>query len=110
MIPTITALLEARDFLHRVATLPAKESQDLLFNHTEDLIARLNAGLGVDAFKEGDSVLVTPSETNLATESFVGHVTGKRLDTDGSTIFRVADQDGEAFDCEVSELQLEESA
>lgn len=111
MLPQITSLIEARDFLTHLMTLAPGDAESLLFNSGEDLIVRLNASLGIDAFKEGDTVLVEPGSQER--ESFVGSIVGKRLSSDAddaTAIFTVEGGDGSKLDCTVSELQLEDAS
>lgn len=106
-------LRETRDFLHVLMNMAPATLKQYLADFGEHVIENANAALGIEAFKEGDSVLVQPNEGNAATESFVGIVESKRMDSDADNakpLFTVVNADGNLYDCEVSELQLEDLA
>lgn len=60
---------------------------------------------GINNFKKGDFVLVTPVEGDLAQHEFQGHVKGFRC----GELITVEDQEGNCFDCYPDQLEsLEE--
>jgi hypothetical protein len=60
---------------------------------------------GINNFKKGDFVLVTPVEGDLAQHEFQGHVKGFRC----GELVTVEDQEGNCFDCYPDQLEsLEE--
>lgn len=98
----IAALREARDFIN--ALLDSTDPTNLLVNSGEDVTDRLNGALGQDAFDIGDDVLAESFELGLS--EYQGVIVEKRLETDGSALFTVEDQDGDGNDHEAHEIRL----
>lgn len=98
----IAALREARDFIN--ALLDSTDPTNLLTNSGEDVTARLNGALHLDAFDIGDNVLAESADLDLS--EYQGVIVGKKLETDGSALFTVEDQDGDGWDHEVHEIRL----
>lgn len=101
-VELITALREARDFIN--ALLDSTDPTNLLVNSGEDVTDRLNGALGQDAFDIGDNVLAESAEFGLS--EYQGVIAKKRVETDGSALFTVEDQDGTHNDHEVHEIRL----
>lgn len=98
----IAALREARDFIE--ALMDRADPTNLLVNSGEDVTDRLNGALGQDAFDIGDDVLAECAEFGLS--EYQGVIAKKRIETDGSALFTVEDQDGTHNDHEVHEIRL----
>lgn len=98
----IAALREARDFIE--AAMDSTDPVNLLANSGEDVTAGINDTLHLDAFDIGDNVLAESAEFGLS--EYQGVITGKRINTDGSALFTVEDQDGDGNDHEAHEIRL----
>ena len=97
----LSAIRDTRDFLSSLLDLPPKEAVDLLTNHGQDVINDLNAALGKEAFKIGDTVTAFPVSHN----EFVGRIVGvKSGGKNEGWVFGVKDQEDDVFDCEAHEI------
>lgn len=103
-VALIAALREACDFIDGLLDATPKDAASLLSNHGEDLTARLNDALHLDAFDIGDNVLAESADLNLS--EYQGVIVAKKLETDGSALFTVEDQDGDGNDHEAHEIRL----
>ena len=98
----IAALREARDFIE--AVMDSSDPVNLLANSGEDVTDGLNHTLDLDAFDIGDNVLAESADLDLS--EYQGVIVGKRVNTDGSALFTVEDQDGTHNDHEAHEIRL----
>lgn len=103
-VALIAALREARDFIDGLLDATPKDAASLLSSHGEDVTARLNGALHTDAFDIGDNVLAESADLSLS--EYQGMIVGKRVNTDGSALFTVEDQDGDGWDHEAHEIRL----
>ena len=98
----VAALREARDFIE--AVMDSGDPASLLINSGEDVTARLNDALHLDAFDIGDNVLA--ESANLDLSEYQGLIVGKREDRDGTPLFAVEDQEGNCRDHSAEEIRL----
>lgn len=98
----IAALREARDFIE--AIMDSSDPASLLINSGANVTAGINSTLQSDAFDVGDDVLAWSADLDLS--EYIGIIVGKRVNTDGSALFTVEDQDGDGNDHEAHEIRL----
>lgn len=100
----VAALREARDFVNTLLDSTPKDAAALLSNSAEGMDERINRVLNHDAFDIGDNVLAESTDLDLS--KYQGIIVEKRVNTDGSALFTVEDQEGDCNDHEAHEIRL----
>lgn len=100
----VTALREARNYIESLLGAAPEEAGDYLTNNGEGVTETLNDALHLDAFDVGDNVLAESYEFDLS--EYQGIIVKKRIETDGSALFTVEDQNGTHNDHSPEQIRL----